>query len=74
MTKKLKELLERVESWPKEAQEQLIAFADDIEAGRGEYHASSEELEGIDRGIKDADAGNFATRAEVEALFAKFLA
>jgi len=74
MTKKLKELLERAQDWPEEAQQQLVKIASEIEAGQQPYEASVEELRGIDRGIKEADAGNFATRAEMEDLFADLLA
>ena len=46
----------------------------DIDAGlAGElYDATPEELEGIDRGLRDAAEGRFATEDEVEAVFAKF--
>lgn len=37
-----------------------------------EYHASPEELAGVDRGLDDAEHGRFATEEEVEAAFAKF--
>ena len=36
------------------------------------YRATKEELEGIDRGLRAADEGRFATAAEVEAVFAKY--
>lgn len=42
---------------------------------RNEYHATDEELAGIDRGLADAaDAKEqrFATEAEVRAAFGKF--
>ena len=74
MTKKLKELLDRAQDWPEAAQEELFAAAQEIEAGQGEYNATPEELEGIDKGVRTADAGRFATRAEMEALFGEFLA
>lgn len=38
----------------------------------GLYEATEEELAAIDRGLREADAGQFATDAEVEAVFAKF--
>lgn len=72
MTKKLKELLERVEAWPEDAQDELVDIVKDIEAGRGVYHATPEELEGIDRGLKETEQGLFATKEEVEAVLAKF--
>jgi hypothetical protein len=69
----LKDLIERVETWPKEAQEELAQVALEIETGiaGGVYRASPEELVGIDRGLRDAAAGKFASQGEVEAVFAK---
>jgi hypothetical protein len=73
-TKRLTDALERVENWPAEWQEQLADIALDIDAGLkdGVYHPSPEELEGIDRGLRDAEKSRFATEEEVEATFAKF--
>jgi hypothetical protein len=71
--KALKDVMERVESWPKEAQEELAEIAREMEAGLlgGTYHASAEELAGIDRGLKAARDGKFASEEDVEAVFAK---
>jgi predicted transcriptional regulator len=69
----LKEALRRAESWPQEAQEELAALASEIDArlkGRN-YHATPGELAGIDRGLRAARDGRFATDEEVEAVFAK---
>jgi predicted transcriptional regulator len=73
-TKTLAEVLERVENWPAHAQDQLAEIALDIEAAlaTGEYEPTPEELAGIDRGLRDAAEGRFATDAEVDAVFAKF--
>jgi predicted transcriptional regulator len=73
-TKRLTDALERVEHWPAERQEQLAAIALDIDAGLedGVYHPTPEELEGIDRGLRDAEQGRFATDEEMEAAFATF--
>ena len=71
--KVLKEALQRVESWPVEAQEELAEIAFEIDAGLngGAYHATPQELEGIDRGLKASREGRFATTADVEAVLAK---
>jgi predicted transcriptional regulator len=71
--KVLKEVLERVETWPEEAQEELAEIAREIDAGlKGvRYSATSEELAGIDRGLKAAGEGRFATDEELEAIRAK---
>jgi predicted transcriptional regulator len=72
-SKALKEAMRRAETWPEEAQEALaeIAFEIDAELKAGVYHATPDELAGIDRGLKAAREGRFATDAEVEAIFAK---
>ena len=71
--KVLKDVLERVETWPEEAQAELAEIALEIDAGLagGVYHATPEEIEGIDRGLKAARDGRFVTDKEVEAVFAK---
>jgi hypothetical protein len=72
-TKALKEAMQRAGSWPQEAQEELAELVLEIDARLkgGKYHATPEELAGIDRGLGDAQEGRFATDAEVEAVFAK---
>ena len=64
--------MQRVETWPEEAQEQLAEIALEIEAELegGTYYSSAEELAGIDRGIEAAREGRLATEQEVEAVFA----
>jgi predicted transcriptional regulator len=73
-TKLLTDVLERVETWPAHAQDQLAEIALDIDATLkdGTYEPTPEELEGIDRGLRDAAEGRFASDEEVEAAFAKF--
>jgi predicted transcriptional regulator len=73
-TKQLVEILERVERWPAHAQDELAEIAREIEESlnSGDYEPTAAELAGIDRGLRDADQGRFATEAEVEAVFAKF--
>jgi hypothetical protein len=73
-TKKLTEALERVEAWPPDVQNELAEFALELEAGfrGGEYQPTPEELAGIDRGLRDAAEGRFASDSQVEAVFAKF--
>jgi len=73
-TKKLTEVLERVEAWPPHIQNELAEFALELDAGfkDGEYEPTSEELAGIDRGLRAAAEGRFATDQQVDAVFAKF--
>ena len=72
-TKRLTQALERVEAWPAHAQDELAEIARDIDdsLSKGEYQPTPAELAGIDRGLRDAEAGCFASDAEVEAAFAK---
>ena len=64
----LKEALEKAEAWPEEAQQELAAIVREIDAELrgGIYHATPEELAGIDRGLKAAMEGRFATEAQVK--------
>jgi hypothetical protein len=73
-TADLKDLLERIQAWPEEAQDELVAVANQIESELqgNEYVASREELQIIDAAIASIDGGDFATDAEVRAAFAKF--
>ncbi|MFH0297559.1 hypothetical protein AAFX91_10020 [Bradyrhizobium sp. 31Argb] len=70
----LKDLLERVRTWPEAAQDELVAVAEQIEneLRSDEYVATHEELLAIDAAIASIDAGEVATEREVEAAFAKF--
>jgi predicted transcriptional regulator len=72
-TKKLTEVLERIEAWPPEAQNALADFALDLDAGfkAGDYEPTAEELAGIDRGLRDAVEGRLATPQQIEDTFAK---
>jgi hypothetical protein len=69
MVPNTKNLLERVESWPAEDQEELAEYAREIEARRsGVYRAAPEELQAID----DAERSGVAAQEEVEAAFRTF--
>ncbi|TMJ47999.1 MAG: hypothetical protein E6G85_26100 [Alphaproteobacteria bacterium] len=70
----LKQLLERVQTWPEAAQDELVAVAKQIESElqANEYVATREELQNIDAALASIDGGDFASDAEVEAAFAKF--
>ncbi len=74
MNKTLTEVLDRAKSWPEDAQGELERIALEIEAELGQslYHATPEELAGIERGVKAAEKGQFASDAEVGAVLAKY--
>lgn len=73
-TKQLTDALERVEAWPPHVQNELAEFALELDAGLkdGEYQPTPEELAGIDRGLRAAAEGRFASEQHVEATLAKF--
>ena len=69
----LAEILERVEAWPAEAQDNLAAIASQMDADlAGQfYEPSSEELLGIDEGLRAAADGRFAAQDRVKAAFVR---
>ena len=73
-TKKLTEVLERIEAWPPHVQNELAEFALELDAEfrEGVYQPTPDELAGIDRGLRAAAEGRFASDQQVEAAFAKF--
>jgi hypothetical protein len=70
MIAKLKDVLERAQDWPEDAQAELAEIALEMEAVlRGDaYQATVEELKAID----EADRSGVASEAQVEAAFATF--
>lgn len=73
MSPELQQVFKRAQRWPEEAQEELAEIALEIDASlkSGKYHATPEELAGIDRGMKAAREGRFATNEQIKAVFAK---
>jgi hypothetical protein len=73
MTPSTKRLLEQVDSWPQEDQDELAEFVREIEARRtGVYEASPDELEAIDEALGQIARGQIASKEDIEAAFAKF--
>ena len=73
-TTDLKTLLERAQSWPEEARDELVAVGNQIESelrGR-DYFATLEELQVIDAAMASIDGGDVASEAEIKAAFARF--
>ena len=69
MSPAIKELFEKVASWPQEDQEELEELAREIEARRtGVYRATVEELQALD----EAERSGIASEEEVEAAFRSF--
>jgi len=62
MSPTTKRLLEQVESWPEEDQEELAEYAREIEARRtGVYTMSDDERAAVRRGLAQADRGEFVS-------------
>jgi hypothetical protein len=72
MNQRLRDILDRIEAWPAEAQDELLEMVREIEAAQAgtEYAATAEELTAID----EAEKSGLATPEEVAAAFAKFRA
>ena len=70
MTALTKKLLDEVETWPLEDQEELAEYAREIRGRRTRtYRLSEDERAGIDRGLADLRAGRFATDEQIAAIF-----
>jgi predicted transcriptional regulator len=62
-----KKVLERVESWPQEDQDELAQVAAEIEARRtGIYRLSDDERAAVRQGMEAARRGDFVPDAEME--------
>jgi predicted transcriptional regulator len=65
-------LLERAETWPREAQDELIRSALEIERKHGGvYELDDEELADIEEGLAEIERGEFASEEEVKATFGR---
>ncbi|MDP3078386.1 MAG: hypothetical protein Q8N40_22415 [Bradyrhizobium sp.] len=70
MTPGTKALLEQVQSWPQEDQEELAEVAREIESRRtGVYRLSDEERTAVRAGMEDARRGDFASDEEIDELY-----
>jgi predicted transcriptional regulator len=66
-------LLERVSTWPEEAQEEFVRSVADIEGKHlGVYRLSDEERDAVRRGLADMREGRLASDAEVAAVFNRY--
>ncbi len=74
MTKLITEIVRRAENWPEAAQAELAELAREIDAElKAKVHvATLGELEGIARGLQDADQDRVVSDDAVEAVFAKY--
>jgi hypothetical protein len=73
MITKLKDMLERAESWPPEVQEEALATLQAIEAEFTEpYELTEDDRRAIDKGLEDMRQRRFVSDEEVSKLFARY--
>jgi hypothetical protein len=65
----IKEVLDRVLTWPPERQEDAAQLLLHLEAREGEfYHPDEDEWAAIEEGLGQADRGEFVSAEEIAAL------
>ena len=70
MTVNVKNLLERVASWPQEDLEELEEFAREIEARRsGVYVMTGEERAAVREGLAQAERGEFVSDEDMKTFW-----
>jgi predicted transcriptional regulator len=70
MTPGTRTLLERVQTWPEEDQEELADVAREIESRRsGVYRLSDEERTAVRAGMDAARRGDFVPEEEMDAFY-----
>ena len=70
MSPETKTLLEQVQTWPEEDQEELAQFAREIESRRtGVYRLSAEERAAVRAGMDAARRGDFVPDDEMEEFY-----
>jgi predicted transcriptional regulator len=75
MTKTLKEVMRRAETWPKERQQEALRLLLEMEArDTSTYQLSEEEAADIDEALKEVERGEVATEEEVKVVFNRFRA
>jgi hypothetical protein len=68
-------LLERVSTWPEEAQEEFVRSIADIESRHlGVYRLNDGERDGVRRGLADLRQGRLASAEAVAAVFNRYRA
>jgi len=68
-------LLERVSTWPEEAQEEFVRSVATIENKHlGAYHLSDAERDAVRRGLTEMREGRLASDETVTAVFNRFRA
>jgi hypothetical protein len=71
MTNKLKELIERVENWPRAAQEEAIASLEAIE-GYVSLDFSDDDIAALERSELDMRSGKIASNKAAKEVFDRY--
>lgn len=72
-TKELRKILERVPTWPKDAQDELVRSIAEIETRYTKvYHLNDDERVALKRSADDVRHGRFASDDEVDEVFDRF--
>jgi hypothetical protein len=76
VAKKVKELIKRAETWPVEAQEELVRAITEVTheietTQQGVYRLSEDGRAGVRRGLMEMREGKFASDERVAAIFRK---
>jgi hypothetical protein len=70
MTPTARKLLEQMESWPQEDQEELAEYAREIEARRtGLYVVTDEERSAIRQGLAQLESGEWVSEEEMQSFW-----
>jgi hypothetical protein len=70
--KNIKSILEHVDEWPHEAQEELMRSVTEIETRyRKIYHVSDDERAALERSAEDVRDGRFANDRQVAEAFGR---
>ena len=70
MNAKLKNIFERVETWPDEAQQQAVELLLALEQEHAEpYELTAEDKAAIDRSLEEARQGHFASDEQIASVF-----
>jgi hypothetical protein len=71
MTNKLKELIERIETWPRQAQQEAIASLEAIE-GYVSMGFSDDDIAALDRSEQDVHSGRLANDKQAGEVFDRY--
>lgn len=72
MTRLMEKALEAIRELPEAEQDELARMILEATGQAPGYDPTPAEMEAIEEGLADADAGRFATDAEVAAAFGRF--